>query len=182
MQPIIGTLLRVARPDMPEGVTPPIDWLALYAQDEAGYQNLCELVSRAHLDRPIEEDAHVPFADLEGRTDGLIALTAGGEGALARLFAEEQEGAAMAYADRLEALFADRLYIEIARRGDAVEGKAEPNADRPRLCARPAARRDQPGLLRRAAISTTRTTRCCASPIRPMSRATIARAPRPRPG
>lgn len=126
VQPVIGTLLCVQRPDMPEGVEPPLDWLALFAQDETGYNNLCDLVSRAHLERPIEKDAHVRFEDLEGRTDGLIALTAGKEGALARLFAEEQNSAALTYIDRLQALFGDRLYIEIVRRLDEVEGKAEP--------------------------------------------------------
>src|SRR6187549_80757 len=50
IQPVIGTLLAVARPNMPEGVAGPIDWLALYAQDEKGYANLCELVSMSHLD------------------------------------------------------------------------------------------------------------------------------------
>jgi len=126
VQPIVGTLLCVERPDMPEGVTPPLDWLALFAQDQRGYENLCDLVSRAHLERPIEKDAHVLFSDLEGRTDGLIALTAGKEGGLARMFAEEQDAAAFAYADRLQSLFGDRLYIEIIRRLDEVEGRAEP--------------------------------------------------------
>lgn len=126
VQPVIGTLLCVQRPDMPDGVEPPLDWLALFAQDERGYYNLCDLVSRAHLERPIEKDAHVRFEDLDGRTDGVIALTAGREGALTRLFAEEQDSAALAYADRLEALFGDRLYIEIVRRLDEVEGRAEP--------------------------------------------------------
>ena len=125
VQPIIGTLLAVARPggdvSQKDGAKPPaIDWLALYAQDETGYENLCALVSRAHLDRPIEQPAHVAFADLEGRTEGLIALTSGGEGALARLFAEDQPARASLYADRLQALFGDRLYIEVARRGDAI--------------------------------------------------------------
>jgi DNA polymerase-3 subunit alpha len=126
VQPIIGTLLAVARPNMPEGITPPIDWLALFAQDEAGYLNLCDLVSTAHLDRPIEEEAHVSFESLRGRTDGLICLTAGAEGALARLYAEGQDSAAEAYADGLESLFPGRLYIEIVRRLDEVEGRAEP--------------------------------------------------------
>lgn len=126
VQPIIGTLLAVKRPDLPEGVATQIDWLALYAQDETGYTNLCNLVSMAHLDRPIEEDAHVTFEALAGRTDGLIALTAGAEGALARLYAEGQDAAAEAYAARLEALFPDRLYIEIVRRLNEVEGAAEP--------------------------------------------------------
>jgi DNA polymerase-3 subunit alpha len=125
VQPIIGTMLGIARPDIPEGVVAPLDWLALYAQDETGYGNLCALVSRAHLDRPIEQPAHVSFADLEGRTEGLIALTAGGEGALARLFAEDQPERAQVYADRLQAMFGDRLYVELCRRDDAVETAAE---------------------------------------------------------
>ncbi|OQW44399.1 MAG: DNA polymerase III subunit alpha [Proteobacteria bacterium SG_bin6] len=124
VQPIIGTMLCVARPDMPEG-TPALDWLALYAQNEAGYLNLCHLVSQAHLARPLEQAPHVPLAALEGHSDGLIALTAGGEGAVARLIAEDQESRADAYLARLETLFPDRLYIELARRGDAVEARAE---------------------------------------------------------
>ncbi|MCW3836692.1 DNA polymerase III subunit alpha [Sphingomonas canadensis] len=126
VQPVVGTLLAVARPGQDDSAAPAIDWLALYAQDDTGYGNLCDLVSRAHLDRPIELDAHVPFAALEGRTDGLICLTAAGEGALARLYAEGQDAAAADYATRLEALFPGRLYIEIARRLNEVEGAAEP--------------------------------------------------------
>lgn len=125
VQPVIGTMLCVARPDMPDGVAAPLDWIALYAQDTTGYDNLCALVSMAHLDRPIELPAHVDFAALEGRTDGLIALTAGAEGGLARLFHEDQPDRARAYCDRLQALFPDRLYIELVRRGDAVEEAAE---------------------------------------------------------
>ncbi|WP_404369669.1 DNA polymerase III subunit alpha [Sphingomonas sp. MMS24-J45] len=126
VQPVIGTMLGVCRPDMPETATPVLDWIALYAQDEAGYQNLCALVSMAHLGRPLDLAPHVDFAALEGRTDGLIALTAGREGGLARLFAEDQPDRARAYADRLQALFPDRLYIELTRRLDETEGKAEP--------------------------------------------------------
>ena len=127
IQPVIGTMLSVQRPDMPDGVEPVYDWIALYAQDETGYDNLCWLVSAAHLDRPVEQPAHVRFDALEGRTDGLIALTAGNEGGLARMFAEEQMDRALAYADRLEGLFPNRLYIEIVRRLDEVEGRAEPH-------------------------------------------------------
>lgn len=124
VQPVIGTMLAIKRP-VPDGVEAPIDWLALYAQDTTGYDNLCALVSEAHLGRPVEEDAHVALDALAGRTDGLIALTAGGEGALARLYADDQPDAAGRYADRLQALFPKRLYIEISRRGDAIEARAE---------------------------------------------------------
>ncbi|MCY1671877.1 DNA polymerase III subunit alpha [Novosphingobium sp. SL115] len=131
VQPVIGTMLAVARPDREGAATgfgpaaPTIDWLALYAQDTAGYDNLCHLVSRAHLDRPLEFAPHVVLADLVGHTDGLICLTAAAEGAMARLFAGGQTSAAHAYADRLQELFPNRLYIEIARSNDPVEDASE---------------------------------------------------------
>ena len=126
VQPIVGTLLSVARPGqrLANGA-PQIDWLALYAQDDAGYDNLCALVSAAHLGRPVEQDPHVLLSDIAGKTDGLICLTGGGEGALARLLAGEQKSAADDYVEQLEALFGGRLYIELSRRGDEVEKAAE---------------------------------------------------------
>ena len=127
VQPIIGVLLAVARPDeaLAPNAAPTIDWLALYAQNDVGYENLCALVSHAHLDRPLAFEAHIPFADLAGRTDGLLCLTGAGDGALTRLLAQGQGDAAAAYCDRLQALFPDRLYIELARRSNAVEDGAE---------------------------------------------------------
>ncbi|WP_420140650.1 DNA polymerase III subunit alpha [Sphingomonas sp.] len=125
VQPIIGALLGVARPGTPEGKPPQIDWLPLFAQTPEGYDNLCALVSSAHLDRPAHEDAHVALEALAGRSTGLVALTGAGEGAVARLLAEGQLQAAERYLDRLQTLFPDRLYIELARRGDAVEEAAE---------------------------------------------------------
>jgi DNA polymerase-3 subunit alpha len=125
VQPIVGAMLAVARPGTPPGKAPVLDWLALYAQDDKGYDNLCALVSEAHLGRPLEEPPHVAIEALEGRTDGLIALTAGTEGALARLIAEGQEPAVHDMCARLEALFPGRLYVELCRRGDEVEQRAE---------------------------------------------------------
>ena len=120
IQPILGTTLGVQREA--GGV---LDWLVLLAQDEAGWLNLCHLASAAHLDRPLERDPHVSLAQLEGHSGGLIALTGAGEGALARLLAEGRHEAARAYCQRLEALFAGRLYIELARRDDPIEEAAE---------------------------------------------------------
>jgi DNA polymerase-3 subunit alpha len=124
VQPIIGTVLGVGRPaEIGGGET--TDWLALLAKDEQGYANLCKLVSAAHLDRPLEQEPHVPLSRLEALNEGLIALTAGGEGALARLLSEGQATKAGAYLDRLQALFPERLYIELSRRQDAIEEAAE---------------------------------------------------------
>ncbi len=121
IQPITGTLLGIARDD--EGKQ--VDYLPLYAQSEAGYDNLCHLVSKAHLDRPLEYEPHIALKDLEGRTDGLIALTGASEGAVTRLLAEGQASHALVMLEKLESLFPGRLYIELARRGDPVEEGAE---------------------------------------------------------
>ncbi|MEA3078832.1 MAG: polymerase subunit alpha [Sphingomonadales bacterium] len=124
LQPIIGAMLAVSRPtDL--GGEQRVDWLALLAQDDQGYANLCKLVSAAHLDRPVEQEPHVEFSKLQELSEGLIALTAGSEGALARLIADGQQLKAEAYLDRLQPLFPDRLYIELSRRQDPVEEAAE---------------------------------------------------------
>ena len=82
VQPIIGAMLAVARPaDI--GPAGTIDWLVLLAQDEAGYDNLCRLVSSAHLDRPVHEEPHVPFDALDG-PDRRPDCADGGRGGRAR--------------------------------------------------------------------------------------------------
>ena len=121
IQPIVGTLLGIARDD--EGKQ--VDYLPLFAQDETGYDNLCHLVSHAHLGRPLECEPHVRLSDLEGHSDGLIALTGAGEGAVSRLLAEGQQGHAETMLERLEGLFPGRLYIELARLNDPVQDAAE---------------------------------------------------------
>ena len=120
IQPLVGTVLAVQRE-----AGGPIDWLTLLVQNNSGWEGLCHLVSRAHLDRPLELDPHVTLDDLAGHCDGLICLTGAGEGALARLLAEGRVESAQAYCQRLEALFSGRLYIEIARCGDGVEEASE---------------------------------------------------------
>ena len=125
VQPIIGMMLGVGRPDSEEHGGFVRDWLPLFAQDEAGYGNLCRLASMAHLDRPEEQEANVSFEQLAGLTDGIIALTGGAEGALTQMLAEGQQDAAEAYLTQLETLFPGRLYIELSRRNNPVEESAE---------------------------------------------------------
>ncbi len=128
VQPIMGALVAIQRPGgRGQFGKPLLDWLALLAQDKPGYDNLVALVSAAHLDGDSVDEPSLTFADLEGRTEGLVALTAGREGALARLLAEGQDAAAVAYLDALQPLFPDRLYIELSRCDDATETAAEPH-------------------------------------------------------
>lgn len=123
VQPIVGALLGVRRPSNDGKFVR--DWLPLFAQNDDGYNNLCRLVSMAHLDRPEELDAHVTLEQLANFNEGLIALTGGGEGAVTRLLAEGQFNAAGEYLTRLQTLFPDRLYVEVSRREDTSEIAAE---------------------------------------------------------
>ena len=126
VQPVIGTFLAIGRPGaVAQGQDRAIDWLALFAQNEAGWLNLCHHVSRAHLDRPLELDPHVELQSLRGYTDGLICLTGGNEGALARLYAAGRHEGAESYCDTLQSLFGNRLYIEITRTGEPEEDESE---------------------------------------------------------
>ncbi len=86
----------------------------LFAQNATGYGNLIALVSQAHLGVEPADDPHLLLADLDGRTDGLVCLTGGADGALARLLADGQP--VDDYADALARLFPGRLYIEITPR------------------------------------------------------------------
>jgi DNA polymerase-3 subunit alpha len=115
VQPVIGALLGVDE-----------HWLACLAQDERGYLNLMALVSDAQRLGAERGRPSLPLAALAGRTDGLIALTAGPEGALTQLLAAGQRERADELADELAALFPGRLYIELSRQGDAAQSAAEP--------------------------------------------------------
>ena len=121
VQPIIGCLLPVAG----EPAAAPPDGLPVLAQNAAGYGNLVKLVSRAYLESEPGEPPHITWDDLEGRSDGLIALTGGVGGAVGRLLAGGQAAAAEAVLERLEGLFPDRLYMELTRHGMDQEKRIE---------------------------------------------------------
>ncbi len=123
VQPIVAAAVPVrARPARRPGDPPPVDWLPLYVQNATGYRNLVALLSAAHLGRGREPG--LALEALAGRTEGLLALTGGADGTLARLAAEGQ--GFEAEGERLLRLFGDRLFVEIGRSGEAVEARAEP--------------------------------------------------------
>ncbi len=128
VQPIVGAQLAVRREDAGPhggGAALPPDPLVLLVQDEAGYRNLLALLSTSFLDTPGGEQPQVALADLEGAHDGLIALTGGPAGAVGRLLGEGQAAAARALAERLAAIFENRLYVELQRHGMAEEARIE---------------------------------------------------------
>jgi DNA polymerase III subunit alpha len=119
IQPIVGVALDVRGENGLAGT------LALIAQNNAGYSNLMQLSSAAYLESDSHDEPHVPFARVLAHAEGLIALTGGGEGALAPLIAEGKGDVAIDALKQLRAAFGSRLYVELQRHGELIEAETE---------------------------------------------------------
>ena len=119
VQPIVGCQLAIST----DGTEP--DQLVLLVQSDAGWHNLIKLVSKAFLEGPEGEPAQVALTDLEGHSDGLIALGGGVRGPIGRKLAEDRKADAEAVLEQLKLLFPERLYIEVQRHGLSVEDRVE---------------------------------------------------------
>ena len=110
IRPLVGVELAVVEPHFGGGATPAI--LPVLARNATGYARLCQLLTDANLDNP--EAPVVPFAALTAEPEGLILLTGGRDGTLARLLLagrlEQAEDAARRYAD---AFGPERVYVEL---------------------------------------------------------------------
>ncbi|MFD2237690.1 DNA polymerase III subunit alpha [Aureimonas populi] len=92
--------------------------LVFIAAEEEGYVNLVDLVSRSYLAHDGDERPHILADWLEGRTAGLIALTGGALGPVGCAIAAGRGPLARERVLRLQALFGDRLYMELQRHGE----------------------------------------------------------------
>ena len=118
IQPIIGCALNV-RFSETDGT------LLLLVASEQGYLNLLDIVSYLYLGAPSENGkAYIPAEYLQGRTEGLIALTGGVEGLWAQLLIKNSEEAEY-FLDLLKISFSNHLYIEIQRHGTPLEQELE---------------------------------------------------------
>ncbi len=117
IQPIIGCQLGLARADKRD--LPPDPIVAL-AQNDAGIANLQKLSSHSYLHGAPDLDV------LRGHADGVILLTGGTLGPIARLLAEGQRSAAEELLAALQEGFGDRLMMELHRHGLPIETAIEP--------------------------------------------------------
>ena len=81
--------------------------LIVLVEDAAGYANLCELISAGQL-RGSKGEPSLHYADLEGRTDGLIALCAVPDAVHVRMLRER---------------FGERLYLELQHHLHAADAR-----------------------------------------------------------
>jgi error-prone DNA polymerase len=87
--------------------------LTLLVENARGWRNLCWLISQAQANAP-KGQAALPWAALDGRTNGLIALSGCRQGLIAAALLRWDRTAAFRAARRLRELFgADRLWIEL---------------------------------------------------------------------
>src|SRR5690606_11852369 len=104
----------------------PAGALALLASNADGYANLIKLASQAFLLPDPAEPTHIRIDALETHRDGLIVLTGGPEGPVARALAEGQTDLARERLTRLHRIFNGNLYVELQRHGLKSEEEIEP--------------------------------------------------------
>lgn len=124
IQPIIGCQIQVTSGTDRKAET---DTLILLVQNEEGYKNLLKIVSYTYLNSGEGDVPQIDFHILEAWTEGLIALTGGFQGGLAKRLARGLNGTE--YIMTLHSLFKNRLYIELSRQGilspdqEKIEGR-----------------------------------------------------------
>jgi len=131
VQPIIGCEIALERNGASEGSLPTRglsepDRIVLLTQNEAGYRNLLDLVSRSYLAGEVPTEPGITHSDLAAAGEGLLCLTGGPRGPVGRLLAEGQADAAEAVLTQLAGLFPNRLYVELMRHGMPDETRTEP--------------------------------------------------------
>ena len=98
--------------------------VSLYAQNDAGYQRLMFLSSRAFLDSP-DGVPKLHRSLLLEDTAGLILLTGGAEGEVARHIQKGRMADARMELSTLAAAYPGRCYVEITRHGTEAELRSE---------------------------------------------------------
>ncbi|NNC99313.1 MAG: DNA polymerase III subunit alpha [Gammaproteobacteria bacterium] len=117
VKPIIGAEIYL---ENPEQHTQPYS-LVLLVQNDAGYRNLSELLSRGFRDGQQTGKPIICKDWLQGKTDGLIALSGAQRGELAGAIMAGREKYAPVLLEQYRTLFPGRFYIEIQRVGKPYE-------------------------------------------------------------
>jgi DNA polymerase III subunit alpha len=113
IKPVCGCDIFVAEDDNPEQLS----LLVLLVKDNTGYSNLIELISRAYREGQYRGNVAIRRSWLQGKTDGLIALSGATRGDVGQALLSDvlpQARAALAF---WQELFPNRFYLELQRTG-----------------------------------------------------------------
>lgn len=124
VQPIIGLLVNVCFVNPYDENQTINGQIAIYAQNEIGFQNLLKLSSISFLDDKASQNG-IAFDEFEKNSDGLICLSGGWNGPLVKLINENNLQLCNHWVDKLYNIFGNRFYIEIGRHGRIDENNSE---------------------------------------------------------
>lgn len=113
VKPLIGVDVWVQTPGREESAA--AARLLLLAQNQRGYLNLCELLTRAWTSNVQRDLAVIKSVWLEELSEGLIALSGANSGAVGQALLQGDESRASAIALHLASLFPHRFYLELQR-------------------------------------------------------------------
>ena len=90
--------------------------ITLLCASQAGYQNLCQLITRFKMREKTKAEGAATLEDLEEFSSGLICLTGGEEGPLAAALAREGREGARTIVEKLATVYGRRnVYLELQR-------------------------------------------------------------------
>ncbi|MES0874240.1 DNA polymerase III subunit alpha [Sinimarinibacterium thermocellulolyticum] len=112
IKPIVGVDLSLEERIVQEGP----ERLTLLVQNQTGYANLARLISLGYTEGQASGQPLIRWDWLAAHADGLIALS-GRDGGVFRAARNDRVDAALAHLQALQAIFPQRLYLEIARCG-----------------------------------------------------------------
>jgi error-prone DNA polymerase len=94
----------------------------LLCASRAGYQNLCQLITRFKMRETTKCEGAATHEDLEEFSSGLVCLTGGDEGPLASALMRGGESEAVKVTENLVRLFGQQnVYVELQRHGEREE-------------------------------------------------------------
>ena len=101
------------------------DQILIFAQNEVGYGNLLQLVSKFHLGINEQNNNQISYELIKEYGEGLIAFTGGPAGGVGSLLAEGKLDEANSLLSKLKDIFKDRLYVEVMRHNLEIEARIE---------------------------------------------------------
>jgi len=124
VKPIYGVELGIIVPQGGEQLR----HLVLLAENNTGFHNLSQLVTKAHVEYGYSESEgllpRVPFEALEEHREGLIALSGGLKGVVTSFIAQDQERLALESLVAFQKLYGENFFLELQATQLTVQERA----------------------------------------------------------